>query len=115
MITTVLATNKTEFQKYIEQLKVKGKRIFSPDEVEYIWLIAMASKPLNLNKKTRQTKSSSLSSPPGSTSVLNNQATQIITSFSIFARASSLPPNNSNIWNGMLQSASKRIMDGSMN
>ncbi len=36
MITTVLATNKTEFQKYTEQLKVKGKRIFSPDEVEYL-------------------------------------------------------------------------------
>ena len=33
MITTVLATNKTEFHNYIEQLKVKGKRIFSPDEV----------------------------------------------------------------------------------
>ena len=36
MITTVLASDKTEFQKYIEQLKVKGKRIFSPDEVEYL-------------------------------------------------------------------------------
>ena len=36
MITTVLATNKTEFQKYIEQLKVKCKRIFNPDEVEYL-------------------------------------------------------------------------------
>ena len=36
MITTVLATNKTEFHNYIEQLKVKGKRIFSPDEVEYL-------------------------------------------------------------------------------
>ena len=86
MITTVLATNKTEFQKYIEQLKVKGKRIFSPDEVEY------------------------LANCDGFEAVELKQE-----DVSIFARASSLPPNNSNIWNGMLQSASKRIMDGSTN
>ena len=36
MITTTLATNKTEFRNYLEQLKVKNKRIFSPDEVEYM-------------------------------------------------------------------------------
>ena len=36
MITTTLANNKTEFRTYIEQLKVKGKHIFSPDEVEYL-------------------------------------------------------------------------------
>ena len=36
MITATLATTKTEFHKYLEQLKVKGKRIFSPDEVEYL-------------------------------------------------------------------------------
>ncbi|MBO4551237.1 MAG: hypothetical protein IKU02_06530 [Bacteroidaceae bacterium] len=36
MITSTLATNKTEFRKYLEQLKVKNKRIFSPDEVEYL-------------------------------------------------------------------------------
>ena len=36
MITTTLATNKTEFRTYIGQLKVKGKRIFNPDEVEYL-------------------------------------------------------------------------------
>lgn len=36
MITTNLAANKTEFRNYLEQLKVKNKRIFSPDEVEYL-------------------------------------------------------------------------------
>ena len=36
MITTSLAANKTEFRNYLEQLKVKSKRIFSPDEVEYL-------------------------------------------------------------------------------
>ena len=36
MITTTLANNRTEFRRYLEQLKVKNKRIFSPDEVEYM-------------------------------------------------------------------------------
>lgn len=36
MITTTQATNRTEFRNTLEQLKVKNKRIFSPDEVEYL-------------------------------------------------------------------------------
>ena len=36
MITTQLATNMTDFRKCLEQLKVKGKCIFSPDEVQYL-------------------------------------------------------------------------------
>lgn len=36
MITKNLASNRLEFRKYIEQLKVMNKRIFSPDEVEHL-------------------------------------------------------------------------------
>ena len=36
MIVTKLATNRPEFRRYLEGLKVKGKRIFSQDEVEYL-------------------------------------------------------------------------------
>ena len=36
MITTTLATTKTEFRERLNNLKVKGKRIFSPDEVDYL-------------------------------------------------------------------------------
>ncbi len=36
MITTKLVTNRTEFRRFLEKIKVENKRIFSPDEVAYL-------------------------------------------------------------------------------
>ena len=36
MIITQLTTDEADFRKVLEQLKVKNKRIFSPDEVNYL-------------------------------------------------------------------------------
>ena len=36
MITTGLVANKADFRDYLGQLRVKNKRIFSPDEVKYL-------------------------------------------------------------------------------
>ena len=36
MITTVMTTDKKEFREMIDKLNVMQKRVFSPDEVDYL-------------------------------------------------------------------------------
>lgn len=36
MITTILATNNSEFNGFLQQLRIENKSIFSPDEIEYL-------------------------------------------------------------------------------